>query len=84
MRPFAGKVITVKLPERIITEIERIAEKRRTTKSEVYRMFLTTGIQAHRDLEAVGRHEEVNFPYFVCSALRGEIGMEGEQLRLPL
>lgn len=84
MRPIEGKVITVKLPVPILDEIQRIADKRRTTKAEVYRMLLSTGIQAHRDLEAVGRYQEVNFPYFVCSALREQIGLVGEQMRLPM
>lgn len=49
-----GKMVSWKLSEETISEIERIATKRDMTKSQVIRMCLEAGLGMHRDLEKVG------------------------------
>lgn len=49
-----GRMVSLKLSEETIREVERIAEKREMTKSQVFRMCLEAGLGIHADLEKVG------------------------------
>ena len=47
-------MLGVKMEPEIVAEIERIATKRKMTKSQVTRMLLKAGLEMHQDLERLG------------------------------
>lgn len=49
-----GRMVSLKLSEETIREVERIAKKREMTKSQVFRMCLEAGLGIHADLEKSG------------------------------
>ena len=49
-----GPYMGLKVTPEMMAEIERIAERRGMTRSDVVRMCLDVGLMMHRDLERVG------------------------------
>lgn len=86
MNKIEGKPVTIKVPDSMLVEIERISKKRKMSKSEVYRMMLDLGIQLHKDMERVGVVAAVDFVYYCKQALKAQTDKvaKGKQLTLPL
>ena len=49
-----GPYLGLKIPQETKDEIDRIAERRGMTRSDVVRMCLDVGLMMHKDLERVG------------------------------
>ena len=76
------KNIGVRVPLSIVHQMERIAEKRKMTQSEVHRMCLEVGLMAHNDMEKVGLIGVVDMVYYVKQAIASKA--TGKQLVLPV
>jgi len=76
------KVISIRIPTRLIDESERIAQKRKMTNAEVMRMCLDIGLQAHKDMESIGIIGVVDLAYYVKEAIKTKVST-GRQLTLP-
>lgn len=86
MKEINGKLVSIKMPDNLIDEVERIAKKRKMTMAEVYRMMIELGTEIHRDMEKVGVVAAVDFIYYCKQALKAQNDKvaQGNQLRLPL
>ena len=86
MKEINGKLVSIKMPDNLIDEVERIAKKRKMTRAEVYRMMVELGTEIHRDMEKVGVVAAVDFIYYCKQALKTQNDKvaQGNQLRLPL
>lgn len=49
-----GPFLGLKIPQETMDDIDRIAQKRGMTRSDVVRMCLDVGLMMHKDLERVG------------------------------
>lgn len=89
MKPIDGRVVTIKLPEEMIREVDRIANKRKMSRADVYRMMVDLGLELHRDMEAVGVIAAVDFVYYCRQALREKVAGQSavrvisDQMNLP-
>lgn len=81
-----GRMVSWKLSEETIREIERIAERRGMTKSAVIRMCLEAGLGIHRDLEKVGIIQALDtgqrFVDWCRDAAQGQLCKDPNQLSL--
>lgn len=84
MKKIDGKSVTLIIENTAINSIERIAQKRNMTKSEVYRMMIDLGVSLHNDMEKVGIVGLLDFAYYVkktISEKNAELS-KGKQLRI--
>lgn len=74
-----GKTVTFVIPYEVEDEITRIAERRKISKAQVYRMMLDAGVQCHKDMEKVGLIQAVDFIYYVKKAVRDKLASNGSK-----
>ena len=81
-----GRMVSWKLSEETIQEIDRIAERRGMSKSAVIRMCLEAGLGIHRDLERFGIIQALdtgqNFVQWCREAAQGRLCKDPNQLSL--
>jgi len=74
--------ISARVPHSDWMEVNRIAEKRKMSQSQVLRMLVGVGLECHRDMERLGLIGIVDMAYYVKEAIRGQSA--GKQLVLPM
>ncbi len=75
--PEERKNVLIAIPIATKEEIKRIAEKRKATQQQIFRMLLELGIEVHRDMERVGVIKAVDFAYYVKKAVREKMEKSG-------
>lgn len=63
-------------------EVNRIAEKRKMSQSQVLRMLVGVGLECHKDMESLGLIGVIDMVYYVKEAIKGQ--SKGRQLKLPI
>lgn len=77
------KPVTARISLEDYAEVERIANKRKMSQAKVIRMLIGVGIEAHKDMEALGIIGIVDLAYYVKEAIKTKAST-GRQLTLPL
>lgn len=72
-----GVPINIWVTPEMKEEIDRIAAKRRITKTEVCRMMMDLGIDCHKDMEKMGVIAAVDFAYFVKKSVKEKVASAG-------
>lgn len=76
------KLVSIRIPISLAAEIERIAQKRKMSVSQVGRMLLDIGASCHKDMESVGVIGVVDAVYYLKEAIKEKA--KGKQLKLPI
>ena len=76
------RVLSIRIPVRILKEADRIAEKRKLSQAEVLRICLDVGVECHKDMESLGLIGVVDFLYYIRESIKKSA--KGKQLSLPL
>ena len=84
MREKIGVPVTIRVPQEIVTEVHRIAKKRKMAKAETYRILLEVGLSMHQDMEKVGIISAVDFLYYCRQALKIQNDKVAKDKQLPL
>lgn len=84
MREKIGIAVTLRMPLEIVSEVDRIAKKRRMTKADAYRILLEVGLSMHQDMEKVGLISAVDFLYYCRQALKTQNDKVCKDKQLPL
>jgi len=54
MQKIDGRLINVMIPNVLLSEVDRIAKRQKTTRAEIIRRFLQAGVDIFSDFEKVG------------------------------
>lgn len=74
--------ISARVPHSDWLEVNRIAEKRKMSQSQVLRMLVGVGLECHKDMESLGLIGVIDMVYYVKEAIKGQ--SKGRQLKLPI
>lgn len=77
------RVVSVRLPVRLLKEADRIAEKRDLSQAKAIRMCLDIGVECHKDMESLGLIGAVDLINYVRQSIKGA-SRGRKQLSLPI
>jgi hypothetical protein len=74
--------ISARVPHTDWMEVNRIAEKRKMSQSQVLRMLVGVGLECHKDMENLGLIGVIDMVYYVKQAMKAKAS--GKQMVLPI
>ncbi len=78
------RALSARITPHLSDEIERIATKRRMTKTQVVIMIMELGVDLHKDLENVGIISAVDFAHYVKQGLKLQLENSLKTRKVPL